>query len=237
MKSLADDRLDRFDWPALCASLDAQGWAVLPQLLTPDECAATAALYDRGDGFRSHVVMARHGFGRGEYRYFSYPLPPLVQAFREIAYPRLAPLANRWAERTGRPERYPPEFATFLQRCHDAGQMRPTPLLLRYGAGDYNCLHQDLYGEHVFPLQMAVLLSQPGEDFEGGEFVLTEQRPRMQTRAAVAPLSQGDAIVFAVNSRPVSGTRGDYQVKMRHGVSALRRGQRHALGVIFHDAS
>ena len=210
---------------------------MLPQLLTPDECAATAALYDRGDGFRSHVVMARHGFGRGEYRYFSYPLPPLVQAFREIAYPRLAPLANRWAERTGRPERYPPEFATFLQRCHDAGQMRPTPLLLRYGAGDYNCLHQDLYGEHVFPLQMAVLLSQPGEDFEGGEFVLTEQRPRMQTRAAVAPLSQGDAIVFAVNSRPVSGTRGDYQVKMRHGVSALRRGQRHALGVIFHDAS
>lgn len=231
------NRFDALDWVQIFAELDAQGWARLPSLLSDAECAAVAELYGGGEGFRSHVVMGRHGFGQGEYRYFSYPLPPLVQSLREAAYPRLAPLANRWAERTGRPERFPAAHADFLARCHAAGQTRPTPLLLQYGADDYNCLHQDLYGEHVFPLQMAVLLSQPGEDFEGGEFVLTEQRPRMQTRAAVAPLMRGDAILFAVNSRPVSGTRGDYQVKMRHGVSALRRGRRHTLGVIFHDAA
>jgi len=181
--------------------------------------------------------MARHGYGRGEYRYFSYPLPPLVQQLRTAIYPRLAPLANRWHERMGKATRFPADLAAFLDRCHQAGQARPTPLLLQYGPGDYNCLHQDLYGEHVFPLQVAVLLSQPGRDFEGGEFVLTEQRPRMQSRVSVAPLNQGDAVIFAVNARPVAGARGDYQVKVRHGVSPLRGGHRHTLGLIFHDAA
>ena len=183
------------------------------------------------------VFMARHGFGRGEYRYFAYPLPPLVAALRSGLYPQLVPIANRWHERMGMAVRFPAEHAEFLARCHDAGQRRPTPLLLQYGAGDYNCLHQDLYGEHVFPLQVAVLLSAPGEDFCGGEFVLTEQRPRMQSRADVVPLAKGDAVVFAVNVRPVKGARGEYRVAMRHGVSAIRSGRRHTLGVIFHDAA
>lgn len=229
-------KTDAIDWTTIHATLDDQGWARLPGLLTAGECETTAASYDSGQGFRSHVVMARHGFGQGEYRYFSYPLPPLVQRFRGALYPHLAPLANRWHERMGKPVRFPSDHAAFLDRCHAAGQGRPTPLLLRYGPGDYNCLHQDLYGEHVFPLQAAILLSQPGEDFEGGEFVITEQRPRMQTRVSVVPLRKGDAVVFAVNSRPVAGARGDYQVKLRHGVSRLQRGSRHTLGVIFHDA-
>lgn len=229
-------RTDLIDWRAVSDDLDAQGWAVLRRLLSDGECDAAAGLYD-GPGFRSTVVMARHGFGRGEYRYFSYPLPPLVAELRGGLYPHLAPLANRWHERMGIETRFPADHAAFLERCHQAGQTRPTPLLLRYGPGDYNCLHQDLYGEHVFPLQVAVLLAQPGRDFEGGEFVLTEQRPRMQSRASVVPLAKGDAVVFAVNSRPVRGSRGDYQVTMRHGVSVLRAGRRHTLGVIFHDAA
>jgi hypothetical protein len=232
----SDERAAAIDWPRVSADLDAQGWTVLPKLLTGAECGAVADLYGRSDGFRSQVVMARHGYGRGEYRYFSYSLPPLVQALRTTLYPHLAPLANRWHARMGMEVRFPDDHATFLERCHRAGQVRPTPLLLQYGPGDYNCLHQDLYGEHVFPLQIAVLLSEPGEDFDGGEFVLTEQRPRMQTRAAVVPLSKGDAVVFAVNSRPVQGARGDYRVNLRHGVSRVRSGQRHTLGVIFHDA-
>ncbi len=195
-----------------------------------------AALYDGGAAFRSRVVMSRHGFGRGEYQYFAYPLPDPVQALRAALYPRLAPLANRWNDRMGIGVRYPADHAGFLARCHAAGQLRPTPLLLRYGPEDYNCLHQDLYGEHVFPLQAAVLLSQPGRDFTGGEFVLTEQRPRMQSRAEVAPLTQGDLIVFAVHHRPVTGTRGAYRVNLRHGVSRIRSGARHTLGVIFHNA-
>ena len=229
--------LDRLDWPAISADLNMQGWAVCPKLLTACECEALAGLYDRGDQFRSRVDMARHGFGRGEYRYFAYPLPPLVQGLRTALYPYLAPIANDWHRRMGLDGRFPADHADFIERCHGAGQRRPTPLLLRYGAGDYNCLHQDLYGAHVFPLQIAILLSEPGADFEGGEFVLTEQRPRMQSRAAVVPLAKGDAVVFAVNSRPVAGTRGDYRVTLRHGVSALRAGQRHTLGIIFHDAT
>jgi hypothetical protein len=217
--------------------LDAQGWAVLPKLLSEGQCDTTASLYGNPNAFRSHVIMARHGFGRGEYRYFSYPLPPLVQTLRTSLYRQLVPLANRWHERLGMDVRFPAEHAAFLERCHAAGQTRPTPLLLQYGPSDYNCLHQDLYGEHVFPIQVAVLLSEPHRDFQGGEFVLTEQRPRMQTRASVVPLAKGDAVAFAVNSRPVKGVRGDYRVKQRHGVSALRSGHRHTLGVIFHDAS
>jgi hypothetical protein len=225
------------DWAHVSNDLDAQGWAVLPALLDGESCDAMAARYDSGIGFRSHVVMARHGFGRGEYRYFSYPLPPVVQALRTDFYARLAPLANRWHDRMGLAVRFPGGHADFLERCHAAGQVRPTPLLLKYGEGDYNCLHQDLYGAHVFPLQVAILLSAPGEDFEGGEFVLTEQRPRMQSRAGVVPLAKGDAVVFAVNDRPVAGARGDYRVKMRHGVSRVRSGRRHTLGIIFHDAA
>jgi hypothetical protein len=231
------ERMDAIDWPAVATALDAQGWAVLPRLVDPQEGNGIIKLYDGGEGFRSHVVMARHGFGQGEYRYFAYPLPDLVQDLRTTLYPRLVPIANGWHERTGNPIRFPADYATFLDHCHAGGQNRPTPLLLRYGAGDYNCLHQDLYGEHVFPLQVAILLSQPGDDFQGGEFVMTEQRPRMQTRAAVVPLTRGDAVVFAVNSRPVRGSRGDYQVKLRHGVSMLRAGHRHTLGIIFHDAT
>jgi uncharacterized protein len=210
---------------------------VLPGLLAADQCDAVAGLYGDTPAFRSHVVMARHGFGSGEYRYFTYPLPDLVQELRTELYPRLAPTANVWHERMGMGVRFPDTHAEFLARCHAAGQRRPTPLLLRYGPGDYNCLHQDLYGEHVFPLQVATLLSQPGDDFEGGEFVLTEQRPRMQSRPAVVPLAKGDAVVFAVNSRPHRGTRGDYRVMLRHGVSALRAGCRHTMGIIFHDAA
>jgi len=220
----------------LHAQLDDHGWAVLPRLLDARQCADLVALYDDNANFRSHVVMARHGFGRGEYRYFAYPLPAVVAELRESLYPLLAPVANAWQEALGSAVRYPDTPGEFLERCRAAGQSRPTPLLLRYGAGDYNCLHQDLYGEHVFPLQATVLLARPGEDFDGGEFVLTEQRPRMQSRAEVVPLRAGDAVVFAVNERPVRGSRGIYRVRMRHGVSTIRAGRRHALGIIFHDA-
>ena len=230
-------RVRSIDGSALEGELDAQGWSVVRDLLTSAECSEIASLYAQDVGFRSRVVMARHGFGKGEYRYFSYPLPPLVQNLRTALYPRLAPLANRWHERMGMSVRFPAEHAEFIARCAASGQSRPTPLLLQYGTGDYNCLHQDLYGEHVFPLQLAVLLSEPATDFCGGEFVLTEQRPRMQTRAAVVPLTKGDAVVFAVNSRPVHGTRGDYRVKLRHGVCKITEGHRHTLGIIFHDAS
>lgn len=229
-------RLATRDWPALTAELDAQGCAVLPGLLSPEQSRAIAALYPDEARFRSHIQLARHGFGRGEYRYFSYPLPELIQRLRTALYPPLAAVANGWAERMGLPERYPTDHAAFLARCHAAGQTRPTPLLLRYGAGDYNCLHQDLYGDLAFPIQVAILLSEPGRDFAGGEFVLTEQRPRMQSRAEVVPLRQGDAVAFAVNQRPVRGTKGDYRVTLRHGVSRVRSGLRHTLGIIFHDA-
>jgi hypothetical protein len=232
-----EDRIAAVDWTGVSADLDAQGWAILPGLLDPAEADAIAGLYGREAGFRSRVVMARHGFGRGEYRYFSYPLPDLVGALRTSVYRRLAPIANGWQARLGKADRFPDEHGAFLERCHQAGQTRPTPLLLEYGPGDYNCLHRDLYGEHVFPLQIAVLLDEPGQDFTGGEFVMTEQRPRMQTRAMVLPLRKGDGAVFAVAGRPVKGTRGDYQVKLNHGVSELRTGRRHTLGVIFHDAA
>ncbi|MBV9881634.1 MAG: 2OG-Fe(II) oxygenase [Sphingomonadaceae bacterium] len=231
------DRVASIDWTEIAATLDAQGWAILPDLLSPGECDGIASLYEEDGCFRSRVVMARHGFGRGKYRYFAYPLPPPVAALRTSLYPRLAPIANRWHARMGMDVRFPADHAAFLERCHAAGQTRSTPLLLRYGPGDYNNLHQDLYGEHVFPLQAAALLSPPGEAFEGGEFVLTEQRPRMQSRAMVVPLRKGDAVLFAVNSRPVEGARGAYRVKLRHGVSALRSGRRHTLGIIFHDAA
>jgi hypothetical protein len=224
------------DWPRVAADLDTQGHAVLPGLLTQQQCRNTAALYEADSGFRSRVVMARHGYGKGEYRYFAYPLPELVAGWRSALYPHLAPIANRWHEAMKLDVRFPSRHEEFLRRCHAAGQTRPTPLLLQYGESDYNCLHQDLYGEHVFPLQVAVLLSQPGSDFSGGEFVLTEQRPRMQSRVQVVPLTQGDAVIFAVHHRPVQGTRGSYRVIMRHGVSRLRSGHRHTLGIIFHDA-
>ena len=231
------DRVDAIDWQRVADDLDAQGCAVLERLLTAGECRAIAALYGDDDRFRSRVVMARHGFGQGEYKYFAYPLPAPIGELRTALYPRLAPIANRWNERMGIELRYPVEHATFLELCHKAGQLRPTPLLLQYGPGDYNCLHQDLYGALSFPLQASILLSEPGRDFTGGEFVLTEQRPRMQSRPEVVPLRQGDAVVFAVHHRPVQGTRGTYRVNMRHGVSRLRSGQRHTLGVIFHDAT
>jgi hypothetical protein len=225
------------DWAAIRSDLDAQGWAMISKLLTSSDCDKIAALYaDNGELFRSRVIMARHGFGQGEYRYFAYPLPTLIEGLRTAIYPYLAPIANQWNERMGIGVRFPATHPEFLARCHAAGQKRPTPLLLQYGPGDYNCLHQDLYGEHVFPLQVATLLSEPGEDFQGGEFVLTEQRPRMQSRPAVVPLTKGDAVAFAVNSRPHKGTRGDYRVVLRHGVSKLREGRRHTLGIIFHDA-
>ncbi|AQH00875.1 proline hydroxylase [Burkholderia sp. KK1] len=229
-------RIGALDWAALESQLNDYGCAVAPALLSRDECETLAALYDRDAVFRSRVVMERHGFGRGEYKYFAYPLPDLLDEVRRAVYPRLAPLANRWNEVMRIETRYPREHAEFVERCHRAGQTRPTPLLLRYVPGDFNCLHQDLYGEHVFPIQMAILLSAPGRDFTGGEFVMTEQRPRMQSRAEVVPLSQGDAVFFAVHHRPVQGTRGPYRVNMKHGVSRLRSGRRHMLGVIFHDA-
>jgi hypothetical protein len=233
----SSDRVDAIDWPAASADLDAQGWAVLPRLLSAPECDAIVDLYGNKECFRSQVIMARHGYGRGEYKYFAYPLPELVEGLRTTLYPRLAPIANRWHQAMGIEVSFPPDHAAFIERCHAAGQTRPTPLLLQYGKNDYNCLHQDLYGEHVFPLQVAILLKEPGQDFEGGEFVLTEQRPRMQSRAEVVPLRKGDAVVFAVNSRPVRGTRGSYRVNLRHGVSTLRAGHRHTLGIIFHDAA
>ena len=216
--------------------LDAQGWALLPGLLNPAECADMAGRFD-GAGFRSHIVMARHGYGQGEYRYFAYPLPPLVERLRGELYARLAPAANRWHAQLGLEPRFPASHAEFLARCHAAGQAWPTPLLLRYGPGDYNRLHQDLYGAQVFPLQVAVLLSAPGRDFTGGEFVLTESRARMQSRATVVPLGQGDAVVFAVNFRPAASARGFARAALRHGVSTVRTGQRLTLGIIFHDAA
>jgi uncharacterized protein len=229
-------RLDGVDWTKVHADLDAQGWAVVSKLLTDAEADGTAGLYHQEQYFRSQVIMGRHGFGRGEYKYFRYPLPPLIQALRTAAYPHLVPIANQWHERMGKDARFPHDHAAFLERCHFAGQTRPTPLLLEYAPEDYNCLHRDLYGEHVFPMQIAILLDQPGKDFVGGEFVMTEQRPRMQTRAMVLPLEKGDAAIFAVNSRPMKGVRGDYQVKLNHGVSKVYSGKRHTVGVIFHDA-
>ncbi len=228
--------LAALDWPSIEASLGAHGCAATGPLLTPEQCTALAGLYAADAPFRSRVIMARHGFGRGEYKYFAYPLPDLVAALRDALYPPLALIANRWNAAMGIATRYPAEHDAYLAQCHAAGQTRPTPLLLQYGESDYNCLHQDLYGEHVFPLQATVLLSRPGLDFTGGEFVLTEQRPRMQSRAEVVPLAQGEAVIFPVHHRPVQGTRGMYRVNMRHGVSRLRTGRRHTLGIIFHDA-
>jgi len=224
------------DWARVGSDLDACGFAAIERLLGAGECRSLASLYPDDARFRSRIVMARHGFGRGEYKYFTYPLPEIVAALRAGIYPHLSGIANRWNEAMGLDVRYPAGHAAFLKRCHEAGQARPTALLLQYGPGDFNCLHQDLYGEHVFPLQVAILLSEPGEDFTGGEFVLTEQRPRMQSRAAVVPLRRGDAVVFAVHHRPVRGAKGTYRVNLRHGVSEVRTGRRHTLGIIFHDA-
>jgi hypothetical protein len=237
--SSAEDIAERtraLDWDRASRDLDAAGNAVLEGLLSADQCRWLAGLYPSDDSFRSRIVMARHGFGRGEYKYFRYPLPDIVASLRTALYPYLVPIANRWNEALGLDVRYPAAHADFLARCHAAGQRKPTPLLLQYQAGDFNCLHQDVYGEHVFPLQVAILLSQPGRDFTGGEFVMTEQRPRMQSRAEVVPLGQGDAVAFTVRSRPVQGTRGVYRVNLRHGVSRIRSGYRDTLGVIFHDA-
>jgi len=235
VKSITD-RIAAIDWKRVEQDLDEQGSAIIDRLLSPSECQAIAGLYERNDMFRSRVVMARHGFGRGEYKYFDYPLPALIECLRTTVYPALVPIANRWNSAMSDPVRYPEKHADFLRRCHQAGQTKPTPLLLQYGAGDYNALHQDLYGEHVFPLQLAILLSEPGKDFAGGEFVMTEQRPRMQSRPIVLPLRQGDGVIFAVNNRPVQGTRGVYRVKLRHGVSRVHSGDRHTVGIIFHDA-
>jgi len=233
----AELRITAGDWERIERDLDGRGFAVIERLLAPDACEALAALYGDDGLFRKHVIMAQHGYGRGEYKYFAYPLPALIAALRTAAYPRLAQLANRWNAEMNVEVRYPVDHDAFLKRCHDAGQVRPTPLLLRYGPGDFNCLHQDLYGEHVFPLQMAVLLSEPGREFTGGEFILTEQRPRMQSRARVVPLRQGDAVIFPVRHRPVKGPRGFYRLNVKHGVSELRTGQRYTLGIIFHDAN
>jgi hypothetical protein len=230
------ERLAALDWPRLATDLDAHGYAVVPAVLSPQECVALAEMYAAEELFRSRIVMARHGFGSGEYKYFAYPLPDVVASLRQALYPPLASIANRWHEALGIDVRYPDVHAAFLERCHGAGQTRPTPLLLYYGEGDYNCLHQDLYGEHVFPLQATFLLSVPGHDFTGGEFVLTEQRPRRQSRAEVVPLCQGDGVIFPVRQRPVQGMRGMYRVTLRHGVSRVRSGQRHTVGIIFHDA-
>jgi hypothetical protein len=231
------ERIAAVDWSGVYGDLDAHGGSVIEGLLSRSECDGLSQLYGSDESFRSRVVMGRHGFGRGEYKYFAYPLPQAVVELRENFYPRLASIANRWSALMGQEAGYPEALASFLDRCHTAGQLRPTPLLLEYAEDDYNCLHQDLYGEHVFPLQVAILLSEPGRDFTGGEFVLTEQRPRMQSRPMVLPLCQGDAAVFAVHHRPVHGVRGVYRVNMRHGVSRVRSGRRHTLGVIFHDAT
>jgi len=228
--------INTLDWERVSRDLDEQGSAVIEQLLLPDDCTAIAALYPRDEMFRSRIVMARHGFGRGEYKYFHYPLPKRIAELRIAIYPHLVPIANRWNSAMGIDVRYPDKHDGFLARCHRAGQTKPTPLLLHYGADDYNCLHQDLYGEHVFPLQLAILLSRPGKDFTGGEFVMTEQRPRMQSRPVVVPLKQGDGVIFAVHNRPVKGTRGNYRVNLRHGVSRIRSGERFTAGIIFHDA-
>ena len=233
----AELRVGAYHWQALASELDNYGCAVLPKLLSADECRAVAALYPDERHFRSHVHMARHGFGKGEYRYFKYPLPDLLADLRTALYPYLAGVANAWNARMGIDESYPSDHASFLKRCQDAGQTRPTPLLLQYVPGDFNCLHQDLYGDLAFPIQVAILLSEPGVDFTGGEFVLTEQRPRMQSRAEVVPLRQGDAVAFAVHNRPVQGSKGNYRVNLRHGVSRVRSGMRHTVGIIFHDAT
>jgi uncharacterized protein len=233
----AEARVAAHDWPVITGDLDSFGCAVLPKLLTSEESRSIAALYSDEGQFRSHVIMARHGFGKGEYRYFNYPLPDLLEGLRTALYPRLAGLANQWNERMGVDQRFPEVHAAYLQQCHRAGQSRPTPLLLQYVPGDFNCLHQDLYGDLVFPIQVAILLSEPKKDFTGGEFCMTEQRPRMQSRVEVVPLTQGDAVAFAVNNRPVEGTRGSYRVKLCHGVSRIRSGMRHTVGIIFHDAT
>lgn len=228
-------RVAGIDWAEVSAHLEGHGWATIEAILSTGESRTIAGLYGDDSRFRSHITMARHGFGRGEYKYFSYPLPDIIADLRTALYPKLAPIANRWNESMGIDVRYPNQHAEFIERCHRAGQTRPTPLLLQYGPGDFNALHQDLYGEHVFPLQVAFLLSQPDEDFTGGEFVLVEQRPRMQSRATVVPLRRGDGVIFAVRHRPVQGTRGTYRVNLRHGVSELRSGHRHTVGGIFHD--
>ena len=227
----------KLDWAGLAESLDQRGFALTQPLLTSQECRSLAGLYGERDRFRSRVVMARHGYGQGEYQYFAYPLPPLVARLRETCYARLAPIANRWREMLEEGERLPASLDAYLAECHAAGQTRPTPLMLKYGPGDYNRLHQDLYGAHVFPLQLTILLSAPEADFGGGEFVLTEQRPRQQSRVEVVPLKQGEAVIFAVHHRPARGARGFYRATMRHGVSQLRRGERFTLGIIFHDAA
>jgi len=234
--SSAEIRATAYDWDALAGELDTYGCAVLPKLLSAEECRSIAELYPDESHFRSHIHMARHGFGKGEYRYFKYPLPDLLGGLRTALYPRLADVANEWNARMGIDRRYPGNHAAFLKQCHDAGQARPTPLLLQYVSGDFNCLHQDLYGDLAFPVQVAILLSEPRVDFTGGEFVLTEQRPRMQSRAEVVPLRQGDAVAFAVHNRPVQGSKGSYRVNLRHGVSRVRSGMRHTVGIIFHDA-
>jgi len=232
----AVSQIESLDWQGIATELNDSGNALLKGILRPDECEALTSLYRYDEYFRSRVVMSRHGFGRGEYKYFNYPLPGILQKLRTSLYENLAPIANQWNQQMGLDIRYPVTHTDFIERCHKAGQLRPTPLLLQYHAGDYNCLHQDLYGEHVFPVQVAFLLSEPGKDFTGGEFVLTEQRPRMQSRPEVVPLLQGDAVAFAVHHRPVEGTRGNYRVNLRHGVSRLRSGHRYTVGVIFHDA-
>ena len=236
MNKMTRDGITSFDWEKYARDLDAHGCAILEHLIDPDTCRALIARYDEPETFRSHIHMARHGFGRGEYKYFAYPLPDVIAGLRQSLYPPLAEIANRWSRAMRLDRHFPGDHARFVAQCHEARQTRPTPLLLRYGAGDYNCLHQDVYGDCVFPLQVAILLSAPKTDFEGGEFVLTEQRPRMQSRAEVVPLAQGDGAVFPVHHRPVVGTRGTYRVNMRHGVSRLRSGSRHTLGIIFHDA-
>ncbi len=229
-------RIDGLDWARIGADLDARGFATTGKLLDADTCAALIGLYPCPSIFRSHIIMARHGFGQGEYKYFSYPLPNVVGALREAVYPHLVPIANRWAELMNQPQRFPAQFAGMLARCHEAGQMRPTPLLLKYNTDDYNCLHQDLYGEHVFPMQLVICLNDPGEDFEGGEFVVVEQRPRMQSKAEIVPLRRGEGAIFAVSHRPHKGSKGYYRVNLKHGVSRVRSGNRHTCGIIFHDA-
>ena len=233
----AEAHVARYDWATLAEELSGYGCALLEKLLSREECEQIAGLYPHEAHFRSRVIMARHGFGKGEYSYFKYPLPDLLGGLRTALYPHLATVANEWSARMGIDQRYPVDHAAFLKQCHGKGQTRPTPLLLQYGPGDFNCLHQDLYGDLAFPLQVAILLSEPGRDFTGGEFVLTEQRPRMQSRAEVVPLRQGDAVAFAVHNRPVQGTKGNYRVNLRHGVSRLRSGRRHTVGIIFHDAT
>jgi len=234
---MIDERLDSLDWARISAELDERGWALTGPILTPAECAELISAYSDDVAFRSTVVMARHGYGRGEYRYFAYPLPAIVAELRDALYARLVQVANRWRDGLGLGDPFPDAHADYVARCHAAGQKRPTPLILRYGPGDYNCLHQDLYGDLSFPLQAAFLLSRPGSDFTGGEFVLTEQRPRMQSRVTVVPIEAGEAVIFAVNRRPVMGARGTYRVTMRHGVSPVHGGSRHTLGIIFHDAA